>query len=319
MPTPMSRPDANRVLGTLRDFQRATVDYVYERFYGESDPVRRFLVADEVGLGKTMVARGLVAKVVDRLWDDVARIDVVYICSNASIARQNVSRLNVTDSDDIALPSRITLLPSTIKDLERNKLNFVSFTPGTSFSLRSSLGTAEERALLYWLLPDAWKDLRYSAVTLFAGAADRSGFERRLEQVESDKLNAQLRAGFHAELARSVEAADKPLLERFARLAEMVGRRTRLADEEREERNVVIGELRAALAASCVEALEPDLIILDEFQRFKQILDGTDGASQLARRLFDYKDARAPALGDAVQDVHVARRIGRRRPLQGFC
>lgn len=39
-------------------------------------------------------------------------------------------------------------------------------------------------------------------------------------------------------------------------------------------------------------ALEPDLIILDEFQRFKHLLDGSDEASDLARGLFDYEDAR---------------------------
>jgi hypothetical protein len=292
VPDHVIRPDTDRALATLRDFQRATVEYVFARLYGDDDPVRRFLVADEVGLGKTLVARGLVAKVVDRLWDEVQRIDIVYICSNASIARQNVSRLNITDSDDLALPSRITLLPATIKDLKRNRLNFVSFTPGTSFSLRSRLGTAQERALLYWLLPDAWKESRYAAITLLAGAADRAGFDRRVEQVNRDRLNAQLRDDFHTELARKPAGAELPLHKRFHQLVDRVGHRVRLTDEERTERNQIVGDLRSALAASCVEALEPDLIILDEFQRFKHLLDGEDPASLLARRLFDYARAR---------------------------
>src|SRR5262249_50630879 len=42
----------------------------------------------------------------------------------------------------------------------------------------------------------------------------------------------------------------------------------------------------------CLRALEPDLIILDEFQRFKHLLDGRDEASGLARGLFEYEDAR---------------------------
>ena len=45
-----------------------------------------------------------------------------------------------------SFPSRITLLPKTVTTLDR-KLNFISITPGTSFNLRSSGGTAEERAL----------------------------------------------------------------------------------------------------------------------------------------------------------------------------
>ena len=48
---------SNRFLSTpalagLKDFQRKTVDYVFKRLYGD-DPTSRFLIADEVGLGKT--------------------------------------------------------------------------------------------------------------------------------------------------------------------------------------------------------------------------------------------------------------------------
>ena len=56
-------------------------------------------------------------------------------------------------------------------------------------------------------------------------------------------------------------------------------------------RNALIGELRGLLAASCVEALEPDLVILDEFQRFKHLLvdDPESEAASLARALFDWE------------------------------
>ncbi len=43
------RPDLERELSRLKDFQLDTVDYVHDRFYGD-DPARRMLVADEVGL-----------------------------------------------------------------------------------------------------------------------------------------------------------------------------------------------------------------------------------------------------------------------------
>lgn len=48
----------------LSDVQRATVDYLYHRMYDEGQ--NRMLVADEVGLGKTWIAKGLVAKAFDR-------------------------------------------------------------------------------------------------------------------------------------------------------------------------------------------------------------------------------------------------------------
>ena len=54
-------------LSGLKDFQRRTVDYVFDRMYNQTDATRRFLVADEVGLGKTLVARGIVAS--RRAWN----------------------------------------------------------------------------------------------------------------------------------------------------------------------------------------------------------------------------------------------------------
>ncbi len=73
---------ANDHLELLKPFQRATVDYVFQRLFTDASPTRQFLVADEVGLGKTMVARGVIAKTIEQLTGKVDRIDVVYICSN---------------------------------------------------------------------------------------------------------------------------------------------------------------------------------------------------------------------------------------------
>ena len=118
---------------------------------------RRFLVADEVGLGKTMVARGAVACTIEDLWDIVDRIDVLYICSNQAIASQNINRLNVLGEQAFALPTRMTLLPLQLvgeHGLGANKVNFISLTPGTTFNLRSSTGVVQERALLFHLLKD---------------------------------------------------------------------------------------------------------------------------------------------------------------------
>jgi len=80
----LERPDVQKKLEGLKDFQIDTVEYVFRRLYTDPDRTSKFLIADEVGLGKTLVARGLIAKAVDYLWDTVDRIDVVYICSNAS-------------------------------------------------------------------------------------------------------------------------------------------------------------------------------------------------------------------------------------------
>jgi hypothetical protein len=146
------RPNVERTLSRLKDFQRQSVEYIYRRLYEDSDKVNRFLIADEVGLGKTLVAKGVIAKAVNRLWDDVERIDIIYICANQDIARQNINRINITPNRESGVATRMTLLPVYLHEFQERKLNFVSFTPGTSFDLRSSSGIAYERALLYHIL-----------------------------------------------------------------------------------------------------------------------------------------------------------------------
>ena len=108
----MRRPDTEAVLAPLKTFQRATVEHAFHRLFEARDSTHRFLVADEVGLGKTLVARGIIAKTIDHLWDTVRRIDIVYICSNGSIARQNLRKLHVTGSDErsFELATRLTML-----------------------------------------------------------------------------------------------------------------------------------------------------------------------------------------------------------------
>jgi hypothetical protein len=147
--------DAAAALAPLKTFQRRTVDYVFDRLYGDQDPVRQFLVADEVGLGKTMVARGIIARTIEKLWETTDRIDILYICSNQAIAAQNINRLNVLNRRELALPTRMTLVPLQVRGdqgLDTNKVNFISLTPGTTFDLRSTTGVARESALLLRML-----------------------------------------------------------------------------------------------------------------------------------------------------------------------
>ncbi|OGL41354.1 MAG: hypothetical protein A2161_20360, partial [Candidatus Schekmanbacteria bacterium RBG_13_48_7] len=64
------------------------------------------------------------------------------------------------------------------------------------------------------------------------------------------------------------------------------------SDEDNFRIKRIVSELRELLAEVCIEALKPDLIILDEFQRFREILYDDNDAAILARKLMNYKDAR---------------------------
>ncbi len=287
------KPNLAHVLSGLKDFQRATVDYVFDRLY-RSEGSRRFLVADEVGLGKTLVARGVIARAIEHLWETTPRIDIIYICSNVDIARQNINRLNVTGREDFAIASRITMLPVTLKDLKKNRINFVSFTPDTSFNLKSTLGERRERALLYWLLEQAWNLRGKAPLNVLQGNSTAEGFRKLVtsfrDNHEIDQgLGDSFRDAILVHTSKAREEGNDDLRTRFDRLCERFSRSdANIRAEDHKERTALIGELRSLLAVTCLEALEPDLIVLDEFQRFRDLLDGTDRAGDLARGLFEY-------------------------------
>ena len=285
------RPDPNAVLDGLKGFQRDTVEYAFERLYLAPDSTRRFLVADEVGLGKTLVARGVIAKALDHLWDgpnSVEQIDIVYICSNAQIARQNVRRLQI-GSDRFVRAGRLGLLPQEIHDLKANRVNYLALTPGTSFDLRSSMGIRQERVLLYHLLQRVWPDRRKGPMNVFQGYVRKTGhFRRELEDFRRwRRIDDDLAKAFE----RRILAEGEDLRERYADLCKRFWRtRPQIPWDDRWRQISFVGQLRSMLAEVCVTALEPDLVILDEFQRFKQLLDGENATAKLARQLFTYSD-----------------------------
>jgi len=293
------RPDTDAVIAGLKDFQRATVDYVFDRMFGPQS-TKRFLVADEVGLGKTLVARGVIARTIDHLWkaEPAPRIDVIYICSNADIARQNVQRLGIPGCKVAAQSTRLTLLPLHIHDLTKEGVNFVALTPGTSFEQTGGGGRIEERALLYWLLDRAWA-IHGSRAALYVmrDYAKTESFERGIDAFDASELNEDIAAAFVAALAKQIvedKAAGRPdLHSRFDELRGVFCRSdAAVGSEDTQKRTRWLGDLRRLLARVCLWALTPDLIILDEFQRFKHLLEEDSEAGELARDLFDSKHGR---------------------------
>ncbi|WP_232503299.1 helicase-related protein [Xenorhabdus bovienii] len=279
----------------LKDFQQRTVNYVFQQFYGDRQQ-NRFLVADEVGLGKTMVARGIIAKTIEHLQDKVDRIDIIYICSNAAIATQNIKRLNVSNETQFSHSTRLTFLPKQVRSLRKNRINFISLTPNTALDhTRSRGGHKEERAILYRILYDLplakgerRERLRMGMLNLLQATASRHGWCSAVDQLSVDDIDRELAKDFRRKVLDDAELYDllKEGCEYFAD-----------DDEDSETHNselryALIGKLRSKLASVCLSALEPDLVILDEFQRFKALLDGDDEAALLAKALFEQPDVR---------------------------
>lgn len=296
----MNRPNVDELLKPLKPFQRRTVEHAFHRLFIAKDSTARFLVADEVGLGKTLAARGIIARAIDYLWDDIERIDIIYICSNASIARANLHKLQVSGAGDQAFPlaTRLTMLATELASMDGkpgladNKLNFVSFTPGTSFNMGKSAGQRSEREVLFHLLAPCLPERRTALMNLLQGRIkDKDGWRWGLNHND---------VPLDCEIANRFRVAVRGQTELWHELRELLDtwfRRYRgiWSDEARWRRGYVIVKLRRLLAEQCVRALQPDLVILDEFQRFKALIETREGhgdpAAELARELFHAKNS----------------------------
>jgi len=285
----------------LSDFQRATAEHAFQRLYRDEVSSRRFLVADETGLGKTHVAQEVIAQALKHLKgvEHVGRIDIVYVCSNADIAAQNIRKLDVTDSDSPSFATRLSLLitqPDVLQPTTGGKgkpTTFVAFTPATSFQFGWQLGRADERAVLYALLHDHL-DLRGARDTA-AQRIFQGGVSSRDRFMGS--YVARARAGqFEQDIKlRFLDAFDQSgERDSLVGLIDAVAGQRGLTGSQHGSARQIVGGLRRMLARAAVEALEPDLVILDEFQRFRDLLDVKTGgeAAELAHEFFNQSDAR---------------------------
>ena len=293
----MKRPSVDASLKPLKPFQRRTVEHAFHRLFTAEDSTRRFLVADEVGLGKTLVARGIIARAIDHLWNEVQRIDIIYICSNGSIARANLPKLQVGGADErsLALATRLTMLATELASgegepgLADGRLNFVSFTPGTSFKMGNSGGQRQEREVLFHLL-DPLIGPRTALMNLLQGGIVNKDWWREGLEGGGRPIDEDIRKRFDAAFKEraDLQGEVREVLDTWFRRY-----RQHWPAEARWRRNEAVSRLRRLLAEVCVGALEPDLVILDEFQRFKSLLDprNADGdpAVELAQELFRTK------------------------------
>ena len=225
------------------------------------------------------------------------RIDIVYVCSNADIARQNIRKLTITGSESPSFATRLSLLitqPDVLTPApgKGKPATFVAFTPATSFQFGLQMGTARERAVLYVLLRDHL-ELRGARATaaerIFQGGVTnrRRFIDWYVASVRARRFEPSIHRTFLEEFDESPERASLVSL-----IGEVAGRRA-LTGGQRGAARVIVGALRRMLARAAVRALEPDLVILDEFQRFRNLLDVKTGgeAAELAHDFFTQSDA----------------------------
>lgn len=275
---------------SIKDFQEYTAQRILEDFKSGQ---RRVLLADEVGLGKTFVARRVIELVKEWHKTELHKdfFKVVYICSNANIADQNIEKLGVDNRMKIS-ESRlsmqhlhITLANKEIRDKAKQgemPESIIPLTPSTSFRLTNSCGTANERALMYCLLKRmpqlADIDEALSEFMRFDVASWSPGdYEEKIAEAGVEYVSKMME---HLEVHLSAET-----LEDLRSLA------TRKEKTSYGEKAAVFSKLRQAFALISIDMLDPDLVIMDEFQRFSDLLhtypDGQSEQAMLTQSFFN--------------------------------
>ena len=256
------------ILSELKDFQRATVERCYDLY---KNGQRRVLVADEVGLGKTLIARGVIAKLASlHMKENDNLFKVLYICSNTAIANQNIRKLRIHDNVTVdgVTDTRLSMQHLKIFEQENDPkildgyIQLIPLTPATSFSLTNGGGNASERALIYAILEylPEFNDYKAQLYSFLMQTATYS-FKFRVE-----------------EMTRRVALCEKNTDGKYLRLL-LDELRNALSDELIQDiidsKYDSISKLRIIFAQISIRRLEPDLVIMDEFQRFRELITAT--------------------------------------------
>lgn len=318
----------NQVFKELKDFQLKTVEYAFDRLKEN----RRYLVADEVGLGKTKVAKGVIAKAllehIEKKSEKTFR--VFYICSNQALANQNLKDLNIFKDPKFIDTDLNRLIYLAKKTSETGSLMLSSLTPSTSFKITSGTGHQNERMLLYTVLAklpyiESKLNLKGFKWLLIGGVTDWEQWKDRLYnyyETNSDKIVENIPNLFYEKLASNkIPLELKPCLEEI----NLINKNSDEIDAELnsvfdlivvysdhlknrninsikgvnrhfKQRNKLVNFLRRTLIDISLENLDADLFVLDEFQRFKELVAiGTNKeseAAKLANKIFSIKDAK---------------------------
>jgi len=312
----------------LKDFQKKTVQYVFEQLYLKGRD--KMLIADEVGLGKTIVAKGIIARAFEKIIaeENKKKFSVIYICSNQALAKQNLRKLNFTGDNSVIDYSeeddRITSLayvPSTGSGKIPFKIK--AFTPATSFNDKTSAGRASERILLYRLLYSYKEMMPYKNSLKWIFKDNRkmndSNWEKLItsaEQFDKNQNNSRVRkirprvfSKLRKELNKTINPDILPESFKAAKISYPVKYWTlikNLAKLGVRKNNYyyydftreLIRNLRFLLSQICVDYLQADIFVLDEFQRYKQLIDNSScderisPAIEIAREIFANRDSK---------------------------
>jgi len=268
-PRPLVRK-GEKPLSKPKPFQEAAVNAALAAFANQAGR-RRFLVADEVGLGKTVVAKELAR----RLSDDGRKPLVIYYIANGhAVSYQNKGRVvgfldDQQRKDATSTPDRLSLI--AVAKRPETPVLIYALTTTTSFPgarARLTGGRMEERAFLKVLLEKTYPAFARTLNPDLLRLSARSSWDTVVSDAQTKFQAAPpgLCQRFRVALATEFGSPVREMLDRATHGS---------ADQSIAplKPTAFVGRLRRALAMATLRNQPPGLVILDEFQRYRQILD----------------------------------------------
>lgn len=276
-----------------KDFQEATAQRIFEVF--KNNGQNRVLLADEVGLGKTIIAKTVIEKVAqwhkEELNDDFFK--VVYICSNANIAKQNSRKLGIPKENCVEVSQgRLSMQHIKIYMQESENhdyMQLIPLTPITSFATIKSSGSVSERALMYALLRrmDCFKHMR--GFKEFMSNDTKAFYDWAMGKYEEEVIKCDNSCN-NRYISEMVEALNNKI---SPEMIDRIRERSNLAKfNETYKNNDILTELRTIFAQISLDKLEPDLVIMDEFQNFKQLLNSESETGMIVEKFLKHDDTK---------------------------
>jgi hypothetical protein len=295
----------------LRDFQHITVDYLVHRMYDEGQ--NRMLVADEVGLGKTWIAKGVIVKAYERWCNEASHIhnkhfNIFYICSNQQLISQNLKEINFTKDERCVVNqvNRISMLALKPEN-DEVPIHIYALTPDTSFNQYSSQGIKSERYIIYTILNDAlpkevsrrnlsrlmkgFMDIEWNVsvnnISWWKNRLRPSLCQKYVEALKECMITNELLPSCYDTFDLSEGIS---LWNVLIQVVSAFPHRNPTATIF----NELIGMMRKVMTDICLSLMDADIYVMDEFQRYSQLIDTKSGSEQatIAQKVFGQTEAK---------------------------
>lgn len=277
-------------MSKAKDFQQATAERIIEIFKSGQ---KRVLLSDEVGLGKTIMARTVVemAKSLPGVeTDDIYR--VVYVCSNQNIIQQNTRNLGIPKEDIMQMQdSRLSMQHLILQERKIQQetkqgtellQQLIPLTPSTSFSITNGAGNGAERALMFAIIKEMHE---------FTGKEERLSWLLKTMNMSQGSWEWYIKS-YCERVENCGEKYKKDIIHLLRNNQTFKDNIHAIVNIVNGDANEMpfrhINKLRIAFAQVSLNQLEPDLVIMDEFQRFSGLLNTSSDSeeSMIAHEFF---------------------------------